>query len=147
MKEWPTLLRAAAELDGASVMIHGPGDPGELRRLAEELGVDATFGGEVPYQRVPELFADADAVVNATRGASADKVVFEAAAACLPVFAASPVFDTLLPDALRFPAGDHEALAARIRDYAGGAGPELRAQVEAQHSAAHWAEQILEAAR
>ncbi|HET7566569.1 MAG TPA: glycosyltransferase [Gaiellaceae bacterium] len=147
VKEWPTLLRAAAELDGASVTIHGPGDPGELRRLAAELGVDATLGGDVPYGRVPELLAEADAVVNATRGASADKVVFEAAAACLPVFAASPVFDTLLPESLRFPVGDHAALAARIRDYAGGAGPTLRARVEAEHSAAHWAERILEAAR
>lgn len=145
VKEWPTLLRAAAELDGASVTIHGPGDPGELRRLAAELGVEATFGGEVPYGRVPELLSEADALVNATRGASADKVVFEAAAACLPVFAASPVFDTLLPEGLRFPAGDQAALAARIRDYAGGAGPELRARVVAEHSAAHWAEAVLEA--
>lgn len=147
VKEWPTLLRAAAELDGAHVTIHGPGDAGELRRLAAELGVQATFGGEVPHERVPELFLETDALVSPTRGANADKVVYEAAAACLPVFASSPVFDTLLPQSLRFPAGDAAALAARIRDYAGGAGPELRAKVAAEHSAAHWAEAVLEAAR
>lgn len=145
VKEWPTLLRAAAELD-ARVTIHGPGDPGELRRLAHDLGVEAAFGSDVPHRRVPELFAEADALVNTTRGASADKVVYEAAAACLPVFAASPVFDAFLPSELRFPAGDHHALAARVRGYAGGAGPALRARVEAEHSAAHWAEQVLEAA-
>jgi len=72
--------------------------------------------------------------------------VYEAAAACLPVFAASPVFDTLLPEGLRFH-GDHPgSLAERIRTYSGGAGPGLRALVEAEHSADRWAERLLEAA-
>ena len=84
--------------------------------------------------------------MNATRGETADKVVFEAAAACLPVFAASPVFDRLLPDALRFPEGEAAALAARIRGYPGGAGPGLRARVEAEHSVDRWAERVLDAA-
>jgi hypothetical protein len=85
----------------------------------------------------------ADALVNATHGSSADKVVYEAAAACLPVFAASPVFDTLLPEQLRFH-GDHpSSLADRIRGYEGGAGPELRARVEAEHGVDRWAERLL----
>jgi glycosyltransferase involved in cell wall biosynthesis len=135
--------------------VHGPlltdADRAELPRLealAAELGVDdrVTFGNEVPYASVSQLFGLADAVVNATRGNAADKVVYEAAAACLPVFAASPVFDTLLPDGLRFH-GDHPAsLAEKIAGYTGGAGAALRARVEAEHSVAHWADRVVEEA-
>jgi glycosyltransferase involved in cell wall biosynthesis len=155
-KGWDTALRALAELPDATLALHGPtltprerAHRPELERLAAELGVAGrvTFGGEVPYARVPELLAAADALVNPTVGNAADKVVYEAAAACLPVFAASPVFDSLLPEALRFDAGDAAGLAQRIRGYAGGAGPELRERVAASHSAAHWAEQVLAAAR
>ncbi|MDX6485672.1 MAG: hypothetical protein QOF43_825, partial [Gaiellaceae bacterium] len=114
----------------------------------DRLGVRdrVTFGREVAYAEVPHLLGLADALVNATRGNSADKVVYEAAAACLPVFAASPVFDRLLPEQLRFH-GDHaSSLADRVRNYAGGAGRDLRALVEAEHSADHWAERVLEVA-
>ena len=100
----------------------------------------------MPYAEVPGLLASADAVVNTTLGNAADKVVYEAAGACLPVFAASPVFDGLLPEGLRFPAGDAQALAERIRGYGGEAGPGLRARVEAEHSVEHWADRVLEAA-
>jgi glycosyltransferase involved in cell wall biosynthesis len=137
-------------------VLHGPvlteGDRAhrpELERLALELGVRerVTFGDAVAYGDVPRLFQSADALVNATRGNAADKVVYEAAAACLPVFAASPVFDTLLPEQLRFH-GDHpSSLAERIRGYEGGAGPSLRRRVEAEHSVERWAERVLEAAR
>ena len=149
VKEWGTALGALAELPDARFVLHGPAltdadraHRAELERLADELGVAGRveFGDEVPYAEVQRLLAGADALVSPTRGANADKVVYEAAAACLPVFASSPVFDTLLPEGMRFPAGDAGALAARIGDYAGGAGPELRAQVAARHSAAHWAE-------
>ena len=154
-KGWDTVLRALAELPDATLALHGPQlTPAdrehlpELERLAAELGVAGrvSFGGEVAYDAVPGLLAQADALVNATRGNAADKVVYEAAASCLPVFAASPVFDGLLPEGLRFAAGDHEALARRVRDYAGGAGPELRERVAASHSAAHWADRVLAAA-
>jgi hypothetical protein len=102
-----------------------------------------SLGDAVPYDLVPHLFGLADAVVNATQGNAADKVVYEAAAACLPVFAASPVFDTLLPEALRFHGDRPESLAERIRSYDAGGGPELRARVSAEHSASHWAERVL----
>jgi glycosyltransferase involved in cell wall biosynthesis len=155
VKGWETALRALTELPEATLVLHGPmltdGDRAELprlRSLARELGVDGrvSFGGEVPYAQVPHLFGLADAVVNATHGNAADKVVYEAAAACLPVFAASPVFDGLLPPQLRFH-GDHPAsLADRIRDYRTGAGAPLRERVQAEHSAEHWAERVLEEA-
>lgn len=155
VKGWETVLRALPELPDATLTLHGPVltevdrvHRPELERLADDLGVRSrvTFGDEVAYQEVPHLFGLADAVVNATRGNAADKVVYEAAAACLPVFAASPVFDGLLPEQLRFHGDYPGSLAERIRDYAGGAGPELRARVAAEHSAAHWAERVLEVA-
>ena len=155
VKGWDTVLRALPELPDATLTLHGPmltdGDREHrpaLEQLAGELGVGGrvTFGDEVAYAAVPQLFGLADAVVNATLGNSADKVVFEAAAACLPVFAASPVFDTLLPESLRFHGEYPGSLADRIRAYGGGAGPELRARVVAEHSAAHWAERVLEVA-
>jgi glycosyltransferase involved in cell wall biosynthesis len=152
VKGWDTVLRALPDLSDATLTLHGPmltdADRAyrpQLESLARELGVAdrVTFGGDVPYAEVPHLLGLADAVVNATRGNAADKVVYEAAAACLPVFAASPVFDTLLPEALRFH-GDHPgSLAERIRSYAGGAGAELRALVEAEHSIEHWADRVL----
>jgi glycosyltransferase involved in cell wall biosynthesis len=156
VKGWETVLRALPELPEATLTLHGPmltaADRAyrpALERLADELGVRdrVTFGGEVAYRDVPGLFERADAVVNATRGNAADKVVYEAAASCLPVFAASPVFDTLLPQQLRFDADSPASLAERIRSYDGGAGRELRARVEAEHSVEHWADKVLEAAR
>jgi glycosyltransferase involved in cell wall biosynthesis len=153
VKGWETALRALPELPDVTLTLHGPmltpadqAHRPDLERLAVDLGVSGrvTFGGEVRHAEVPGLFAVADALVNPTCGNAADKVVYEAAAACLPVFAASPVFDTLLPEGMRFDAGDPATLVRRIRDYAGGAGPELRERVAAEHSAAHWAERVLE---
>jgi glycosyltransferase involved in cell wall biosynthesis len=142
------VIRALDELPDATLTIHGPQltDADRQHRLELEriAGDRVVLGDDVPYAQVPQLLGLADAVVNATQGNSADKVVYEAAAACLPVFAASPVFDTLLPDALRFT--DSASLADRIRAYDGGAGRALREQVEAQHSVGHWAERVLEAA-
>jgi glycosyltransferase involved in cell wall biosynthesis len=155
VKGWDTVLRAMTELPSATLALHGPVltesdhvHRRALERLAIELGVSerVTFGTEIAYDRVPQLFERADAVVNATRGNAADKVVYEAAASCLPVFAASPVFDTLLPHGLRFQADDPSSLADRIRDYDGDAGASLRARVEEDHSVGRWAERVLEAA-
>jgi glycosyltransferase involved in cell wall biosynthesis len=152
VKGWSTVLRALPELPEATLALYGPmltaadrRHKPELEALARELGVAerVKFGDAVRYDQVASLFAASDAVVNATLGNTADKVVYEAAAACLPVFAASPVFDTLLPDELRFRSGDAGSLAARIREYAGAGGVELRRQVEAAHSVDHWAERVL----
>ncbi|HWX08346.1 MAG TPA: glycosyltransferase family 4 protein, partial [Gaiellaceae bacterium] len=153
VKGWETVLRALPELPEATLTLQGPMlTPGDrahrpaLERLAAELGVQdrVTFGDEVAYRDVPGLLEAADALVNATRGNAADKVVYEAAASCLPVFAASPVFDTLLPKHLRFDADSPTSLADRIRSYDAGAGRDLRARVEAEHSVEHWADEVLE---
>lgn len=155
VKGWEIALRALADLPDATLTVHGPvltDDDREhrphLESLAAELGVAerVTFGGEVAHAHVPQLLGLADALVNPTRGNAADKVVYEAAAACLPVFAASPVFDTLLPEQMRFHGDYPSSLAEKIRDYTGGAGRALRAEVEREHSVEHWAERVLEAA-
>jgi glycosyltransferase involved in cell wall biosynthesis len=152
VKGWETVVRALPDLPEATLTIHGPAltdadraHRPQLESLAVQLGVRdrVTFGDTVPYAAVPQLFGLADALVNATRGNAADKVVYEAAAACLPVFAASPVFDTLLPETLRFHGDYPESLAERVRTYAGGAGRPLRARVEAEHSVEHWADRVL----
>ena len=154
VKGWETVVRALVELPESTLALHGPmltaadrEHRPALERLARELGVREriTFGGAVGYEEVPRLFGLADAVVNATRGNAADKVVYEAAASCLPVFAASPVFDRLLPAELRFACDQPTSLAERIRSYDGGGRPALRAKVEAEHSVAHWADSVLEA--
>jgi glycosyltransferase involved in cell wall biosynthesis len=154
VKGWDVVLRALAELPDAKLTIHGSqltdadrANRAALERLARELGVDGrvTLADPVPRRDVARLFADADAVVNPTRGNAADKVVFEAAAAGVPVLAASPVFDSLLPAELRF--ADAHQLAERLRALDPSIGVSLREKVEAQHSVEHWADGVLEAAR
>ena len=155
VKGWETVLRALTALPEATFTLHGPmltdGDyvhRPQLEALAATLDVGerVTFGSEVPYAEVPHLLGLVDALVNATSGDAADKVVYEAAASCLPVFAASRVFDTLLPESLRFDVDDPESLADRVSGYESGAGPRLRARVEAGHSVDHWADRVLEEA-
>lgn len=155
VKGWDTALAALTELPSATLTIHGPqlteadrAHRPELERLAAELGVRdrVVFGDAVAHAQVPQLLGLADAVVNPTHGNAADKIVYEAAAACLPVFAASPVFDTLLPEALRFHGDFGSSLAEKIREYDGGAGSALRERVAAEHSVEHWADRVLEIA-
>ena len=155
VKGWEIVLRALTALPEATFTLHGPmltdadrAHRPQLEALAGTLGVRdrVTFGAEVPYGEVPHLLGLADALVNATWGNAADKVVYEAAASCLPAFAASPVFDKLLPESLRFRGDDPQSLAERVSTYETGAGPHLRARVEAEHSVEHWADRVLEAA-
>ena len=104
------------------------------------------FGDEVAYAEVPHLFELADAVVNATHGNAADKVVYEAAASCLPGVRRIAGLRRAAAGAAPFPRRLSGSLAERIRGYGGGAGPELRAHVVAEHSAGHWADRVLEVA-
>ena len=97
----------------------------------------------MPRARVPELFARADVLVNNMEAGAPDKVVYEAAASCLPVLASNPVFDDLLADDLRFKRDDPEGLAARLRALARRRRPELRGLVQANHSVEHWADSLL----
>lgn len=151
-------IRALPAFRGAELTVRGeeatPADAAVRARLvglARELGLEERVHllDAVPRGEVPGLLADADVLVNATHGASADKVVFEALAACTPVTAASPVFDGLLPSACRFVDGDPAGLASAVRAalaLAAAERRELRRRVEAEHSVEHWADAVLAAA-
>jgi glycosyltransferase involved in cell wall biosynthesis len=142
-----TILRGAA-LTGAHVEAHGSDESfAEYKRgldaLARELGVDGELGGPVPRGDVPELLARSHVLVNNMRAGAPDKVVYEAAASCVPVLASNPVFDDLLGDELRFERDDAEELAARLRALDRSRRPELRELVAANHSVEHWADALL----
>jgi glycosyltransferase involved in cell wall biosynthesis len=91
--------------------------------------------------------------VNNMQAGAPDKVVYEAAAACLPVLASNPVFDDLfdgLP--LSFRRDDPESLVTRLRELAAmppqaraRIGRTLRDRVAARHSVESWAEGVLAA--
>jgi glycosyltransferase involved in cell wall biosynthesis len=131
----------------------------ELEELVGELGLEgaARLEGPVPRSRLPELFTDADLLVNNMRAGAPDKVVYEACAGCLPVLASNPVFDELfdgLDAPLAFARESPDELASRLEAFAAldeaeraRLGRKLRERVQERHSAGTWAEGILEAVR
>ena len=127
----------------------------ELERLRSELRLDerVELGGPVERTQVPKLLAANDALVNNMRAGAPDKVVYEAAASCVPVIASNPVFDTLLPDELRFARDEPAELAERLVAFAAQpdeertrVGRALREVVARDHSVESWAHRILELA-
>src|SRR5437667_6878434 len=138
-----TILRGAA-LAGVRLEIHGSDETFEAhKRALEPLAGDAELGGPVPRAEVPGLFARSHVLINNMRAGAPDKVVYEAAASCLPVLASNPVFDDLLPPELRFERDDPESLADRLRHIDRRRRPELRELVERNHSVDHWADGVL----
>ncbi len=87
------------------------------------------------------------------RAGAPDKVVYEAAASCVPVVASNPVFAGFLPESLRFGRERPDELAEVLRTFAALQPPErsaigraLRERVVREHSVDHWAEQVVAAA-
>ena len=72
----------------------------ELEQLVGELGLEGRVDDRrrAAASRDPALFATHDALVNNMRAGAPDKVVYEAAPACLPVLASNPVFDAFLDE-------------------------------------------------
>jgi glycosyltransferase involved in cell wall biosynthesis len=149
-----TILHAVQQVDGTEVQLHGVALNGLERRHRtdlEKLGIP--LGDAVPRSQVPELFARSDVLVNNMEAGAPDKVVYEAAAACLPVLASNPVFDELFDGyPLLFERDSAESLAARLRWFAGleegeraEIGRTLRERVAQRHSVGTWAEGILAA--
>jgi glycosyltransferase involved in cell wall biosynthesis len=142
-----TILRAAASA-GVHVELHGSDAEFEeykrgLARLALDLGAHVELGGPVARAEIPALFARSDVLINNMRAGAADKVVYEAAASCLPVLASNPIFDDLLPEELRFDRDDAAMLAERLRALDRRRRPELREVVVARHSVDRWADGVL----
>jgi glycosyltransferase involved in cell wall biosynthesis len=160
-KGLPVIVHAVAATD-ARLTVHGPALTSlehehreTLSELVDALGVGdrVRLEGPVPRGQVPELFAGADLLVNNMRAGAPDKVVYEAAASCLPVVASNPVFDGLLEPELRFARDDPDELVGRLRAFEATdtaarreLGRRLREHVAAHHSADSWADGILAAA-
>ncbi len=155
-----TVIRATAAVPSARLDVVGPSltdeeraHRAELERLVEELRAAdrVRIGGAVPRDRVPVLLTEADALVNNMRPGATDKVVYEAAATCLPVLASNPALDGFLPSELRFDRDDPAGLADRISAVAAAdraaLGRELRARVERDHSVEGWARRVVEVAQ
>jgi glycosyltransferase involved in cell wall biosynthesis len=156
----PTILRAVEDarahgLD-VDVELHGTAS-NELershRRELQQLGFE--LDDAVPRSELPSLFSRSDALVNNMEAGAPDKVVYEAAASCLPVLASNPVFDELFEGyELRFDRDDPAGLVERLRGLAAlGAderkelGRTLRERVASRHSVDTWADGIIEAAK
>jgi glycosyltransferase involved in cell wall biosynthesis len=150
-----TILRGVAQVDGIEVEVRGTSLNGleqRHRRDLERLGVPLREA--VPRTQVPELFAAADVLVNNMEAGAPDKVVYEAAAACLPVLASNPVFDELFDGyQLSFERESPESLAERLRWFSAlgdeeraEIGRTLRERVAQRHSVDSWADGVLAAA-
>jgi glycosyltransferase involved in cell wall biosynthesis len=155
-KGLPTILEAARMVDGLELEVHGPALSELERRHRRELDrFGMELGDAVPRAEIPELFARADALVNNMRAGAPDKVVYEAAASCLPVLASNPVFDELFGELpLSFARDDPAALAERLRwlvslpvGERAEIGRTLRERVVARHSVESWADGVLAAVR
>jgi glycosyltransferase involved in cell wall biosynthesis len=149
------ILRAVKEVEGVEVELHGVALNELERRHRHELeALGFPLGDAVPRSRVPELFARCDVLVNNMEAGAPDKVVYEAAAACLPVLASNPVFDELFSGyPLLFERESPESLVDRLRWLASLSGEErseigraLRERVARSHSVDTWADGILAAA-
>jgi glycosyltransferase involved in cell wall biosynthesis len=150
------LVRAVASVSDVRLDLVGPSLTVEerthrlvLEQLVHELGVAdrISVGGPIPRPEVPGVLGAADALVNNMRSGATDKIVFEAAATCLPVLASNPALDGLLPPDLRFERDDPESLADRITGLTNAdrnaIGRELRAMVERDHDVEGWADRVL----
>ena len=141
-------LDARLEAHGPTASALEQDHRGRLDRLVQalELGDRVELGGAVARSELGALFARSDVLVNNMRTGAPDKVVYEAAASCLPVLASNPVFDDLLPPELRFERGKPETLAARLAGLERRRRPELRERVVERHSVESWADGVLAAA-
>jgi glycosyltransferase involved in cell wall biosynthesis len=154
-----TIIRAVALVPDVRLLVIGPSTTEEerLHKIAlERLVIDLAMLDRVdirhavPRHTVPGLFGEVDALVNDMRAGATDKVVYEAAATCMPVLASNPAFDTLLPPELRFEGGDVDGLALAIVGLLGAdrnaLGRSLRGIVLREHSVENWADRVVELA-
>jgi glycosyltransferase involved in cell wall biosynthesis len=149
-KGYETIARAAG-IAGVQLEVRGTSFTAEERGERDRLrALGVTLGEPVPYSEVPGLLAQKDVFVNNMREGALDKVVYEAAATCMPVLASNTGFDDILGPELRFDRHDPAELAEKLRALAGvdrnAVGCELRERVTERHSVEHWADRLLEVA-
>jgi glycosyltransferase involved in cell wall biosynthesis len=153
------VLRAVGEVPEATLVVHGPAlsaEESEHRRELQQLVSENGLGGRVDLgdavtrSEVPGLLKKSDALVNNMRAGAPDKVVYEAAASCVPVLASNPVFDSLLDERFRFGREAPAELADRLLGFSRlgpaerrAVGQELRRRVEQEHAVDRWAERLL----
>jgi glycosyltransferase involved in cell wall biosynthesis len=149
-KGYETIARAAALAD-VDLELRGPSFTAEElaeRGRLEALG--ARVEEPVAYRDVPALLREKDVLVNNMREGSLDKVVYEAAATCMPVLASNSGFEDVLPPELRFRRDDPDELAEKLQALKGAdrgeLGRALREAVEERHSVGHWADEVIAAA-
>src|SRR5262249_53659207 len=136
------LVDADLELRGPSLTDEERAEAERLRRLG------ARVEPPLRHAEIPALLAEKDLLVNNMREGALDKVVYEAAATCMPVLASNAGFADVLPEQLRFRRDDAGDLAERIEalaaaDDRAALGRALRARVEERHSVEHWADAVL----
>ena len=124
MKDHATFLKAAALVPDARFVIVGSGDETyarEMRTLASALGIADRVTWLPAQNDMPSVYAGFDCLVNASAfGEGFSNVIGEAMACGVPCIA-SDVGDSaaIIGDPSHiFPAGDHEALARRMLDFA-----------------------------
>jgi glycosyltransferase involved in cell wall biosynthesis len=150
------IIRGVALVQGTRLEVVGPSLTAEesaererLVALVQELGVGdrVTIRQPIPRGEVAAFLGSADALINNMRAGATDKIVFEAAATCLPVLASNPALDGLLSPELQFARDDPAWLADRIRALALAdrtvIGKELRARVERDHEVEGWADRVV----
>jgi len=160
-----TILRGfRMAVDGgldARLDLHGPTPDAtarsyrkHLESLVTELDLETRvrLNDALAHDQLSTLFASTDLLVNNARG-GADKIVYEAAASCVPVLGSNPANFSLIPSEWRFKPEDPEDLGNRLAAFA--ALPmkqrrelerDLRANVIANHSIETWAKGLLAAA-
>jgi glycosyltransferase involved in cell wall biosynthesis len=154
-KGLPTIFAAARDAGNVELELHGVASSELEREHKRELERSGfSLGDAVPRAELPKLFARSDVLINNMKAGAPDKVVYEAAAACLPVLASNPVFDDLFADLpLFFGRDDPASLVERLRwlgELPAGErtqiGRTLRQRVAERHSVDSWAEGIIRAA-
>ena len=151
-----TILLAVRDLDGVELDLRGAALNALERGYRRELqgNFDLPLGDAVARSELPRLFAHADLLINNMEAGAPDKVVYEAAASCLPVLASNPVFDDLFEGfPLFFERESPQSLAERLQWFAGLTAAEraeigrtLRERVARNHSVETWADGVLAAA-
>lgn len=123
MKDHATFLRAAAEVPDARFVIVGSGDENyawEMRKLATQLRLAERVTWLPAQEDMPAVYAGFDCLVNSSAfGEGFSNVIGEAMACGVPCIASDVGDSAWLVGAPKhvFPAGDHAALARRMRDF------------------------------